>query len=314
LINDEGRLHNSKMAKASSIELDPRRLLTLQAVARYGGVSGAAHALRVTPSAVSQQLQALEQHAGVTLFDRSERSLRLTPAGELLLSAAAQIEDALDHASAELGRRQQAIEGTVVIGAFQSAIISLIGPALNGLREAHPRLVIKVRELTDAALAKAVLSGELDLATSEVRLGSTIQKRLTEVPVLEDPWEIVVPASWRIRTVQQLLARPWISTVDDARADALAQLASIHGFTPMIAHECVEYPSVLALVAVGAGAAVVPALALKLFGSHDVKRFPSPGLGSRTITLIHRVSRKEPTAAVSAVIEAISDRAAIVSS
>jgi DNA-binding transcriptional LysR family regulator len=156
--------------------------------------------------------------------------------------------------------------------------------------------------------------GELDLATSEVRLGSTIQKRLTEVPVLEDPWEIVVPASWRIRTVQQLLARPWISTVDDARADALAQLASIHGFTPMIAHECVEYPSVLALVAVGAGAAVVPALALKLFGSHDVKRFPSPGLGSRTITLIHRVSRKEPTAAVSAVIEAISDRAAIVSS
>jgi hypothetical protein len=53
---------------------------------------------------------------------------------------------------------------------------------------------------------------------------------------------------------------------------------------------------------------------LKLFGSHDVKRFPSPGLGSRTITLIHRVSRKEPTAAVSAVIEAISDRAAIVSS
>ncbi len=302
------------MAKPSTVDLDPRRLLTLQAVARYGGVSGAANALRVTPSAVSQQLQALEQHAGVTLFDRSERSLRLTPAGELLLSAAAQIEDALDHASAELGRRQQAIEGTVVIGAFQSAIISLIGPALNGLQEAHPRLVIKVREVTDAALAKAVLSGELDLATSEVRLGSTSQKRLTEVPVMEDPWEIVVPASWRIRTVQQLLARPWISTVDDARADALAQLASLHGFNPVVAHECVEYPSVLALVAVGSGAAVVPSLALKLFGSPDVKRLPPSGLGSRTITLIHRVSRKEPTAAVRAVIEAISGRAAVVNS
>ena len=302
------------MAKPSTVELDPRRLLTLQAVARYGGVSGAANALRVTPSAVSQQLQALEQHAGVTLFDRSERSIRLTPAGELLLSAAAQIEDALDHASAELGRRQQAIEGTVVIGAFQSAIISLIGPALNGLREAHPRLVIKVREVGDASLARAVLSGELDLATSEVRLGSTSQKRLTEVPVMEDPWEIVVPTSWRIRTVPQLLARPWISTVDDARADALAQLASLHGFTPFVAHECVEYPSVLALVAVGAGAAVVPSLALKLFGSHDVKRLPFSGLGSRTITLIHRVSRKEPTAAVRAVIEAISERAAVVNS
>jgi DNA-binding transcriptional LysR family regulator len=313
LINDKGKLHNERMAKLSASELDPRRLLTLQAVARYGGVSGAANALRVTPSAVSQQLQALEQHAGVTLFDRSERSLRLTPAGELLLGAAAQIEDALDHASAELGRRQQAIEGTVVVGAFQSAIISLIGPALNGLREAHPRLVIKVREVSDASLARAVLSGELDLATSEVRLSSTSQKRLTEVPVMEDPWEIVVPTSWRIGTVQQLLARPWISTVDDARADALAQLASLHGFNPVVAHECVEYPSVLALVAVGAGAAVVPSLALKLFGSHDVKRLPFSGLGSRTITVIHRVSRKEPTAAVRAVIEAISERAAVVS-
>ena len=286
----------------------------MQAVARYGGVSGAANALRVTPSAVSQQLQALEQHAGVTLFDRSERSLRLIPAGELLLMAAAQIEDALDHASAELGRRQQPIEGTVVIGAFQSAIISLIGPALHGLREVHPRLVIKVQEVADASLARAVLSGELDLATSEVRLGSTSQKRLTEVPVMEDPWEIVVPTSWRIRTVHQLLARPWISTVDDARADALAQLASLHGFNPVVAHECVEYPSVLALVAVGAGAAVVPSLALKLFGSHDLKRLPFSGLGSRTITLIHRVSRKEPTAAARAVIEAISERAAVVNS
>jgi DNA-binding transcriptional LysR family regulator len=309
LINDEVMLQDQRVAKPNSINLDPRRLLTLQAVARYGGVTGAAHALRISPSAVSQQLQALEQLAGVTLFDRSERSIRLTPAGELLLEAAAQIEDALDHAGAELGRRQIAIEGTVVIGAFQSAIISLIGPALAQLRKAHPRLAVQVREVSDATLVRAVLSGELDLATSEVRLGSKNQKRLAEVPIVEDPWEIVVPVSWRIRNVQQLAVRPWISTFDDARADALRQLAATHGFTPMISHHCVEYPSVLALVGVGAGAAVVPSLALKLFGSPEVKRLATSGLGSRTITLIHRVSRKEPTAAVQAVIEAIGNRA-----
>jgi DNA-binding transcriptional LysR family regulator len=302
-------LQDQVMAKPNNIDLDPRRLLTLQAVARYGGVTGAARALRVSASAVSQQLQALEQLAGVTLFDRSERSLRLTPAGELLLGAAAQIEDALDHASAELGRRQQAIEGTVVVGAFQSAIISLIAPALVTLREVHPRLEVQVREIGDATLARAVLSGELDLATSEVRLGSTGQKRLAEVPVMEDPWEIVVPVSWRIRSVQQLAVRPWVSTFDDARADALRQLASTYGFAPMISHHCVEYPSVLALVGAGAGAAVVPSLALRLFGSKDVKRLATAGLGSRTITLVHRVSRKEPTAAVQAVIEAISEQA-----
>jgi DNA-binding transcriptional LysR family regulator len=126
---------------------------------------------------------------------------------------------------------------------------------------------------------------------------------------MEDPWEIVVPVSWRIRRVQQLAVRPWVSTFDDARADALRQLASTYGFTPMISHHCVEYPSVLALVGAGAGAAVIPSLALRLFGSKDVKRLATAGLGSRTITLVHRVSRKEPTAAVQAVIEAISNQA-----
>jgi DNA-binding MarR family transcriptional regulator len=125
------------------MDLDPRRLLTLQAVSRHGGVSGAADALHISPSAVSQQMNSLEGAAGIALFDRSERSIRLTPAGELLLGAAQQIEDALDQAEAELGRRQQVIEGTVVIGSFQSAIISLISPCLAELNRLHPKLSIQ---------------------------------------------------------------------------------------------------------------------------------------------------------------------------
>ncbi len=291
------------------MDLDPRRLLTLQAVSRHGGVSGAADALRISPSAVSQQLQALEAAAGVALFDRSERVIRLTPAGETLLEAAAQIEDALDQAGEQLGRRQVEIAGKVIVGSFQSAIISLVGPCLGALRQQYPRLEVQVREVEDATLARSVLSGELDLGTSEVRLGPRGHRGLAEVPVMEDPWQVVVPANWRVRSVQQLAIRPWVSTFNDARADALAQLSSVHQFSPTVAHRCVEYPSVLALVAAGAGAAVVPSLALSLFGSKDLRVLNASGLGARTITLVHRVSRKEPTAAVSAVIAEIQSRA-----
>jgi DNA-binding transcriptional LysR family regulator len=287
------------------VELDPRRLLILRQVARHGGVAGAAKVLNVSVSAVSQQLQTLERAVGVSLFDRSERSIKLTPAGELLLTAADQIDDALDQAGAELGRRQVEVEGVVTIGSFQSAIVSLISPALNRLHVQHPRLHVQVREVSDSQLVRMIVSGELDLGTAEVRLDVKRSRGLAEVPVLDDPWLVVAPSAWRVRTMAQLHARPWISADDDARADALQRLSTDYQFQPFVAHRCVEYPSVLALVAAGAGAAVVPSLALKLFGSTSVRQVPAPGIGARTITLVHRVSRKEPTAAVRAVIEAI---------
>lgn len=292
------------------MELDPRRLLTLQAVSRHGGVARAASALHISPSAVSQQLHALERSAGVALIDRSARTVRLTPAGVSLLEAAARIEDALDFAGAELGRRHGVIAGRVSVGSFQSAIITLVGPAVEGLRDQHPMLDVQVREVVDGQTVRLLRSGELDVGTVEVRLGAALPRGLAEVPVLDDPWRVIVPSSWSVSHVAQLRKRPWISTFDDARADALAQLAEAHRFTPVIAHQCVEYPSVIALVGVGAGAAVVPALALQLFSSQRVKRLRAFGLGARTVTVLHRTSRKEPTAAVQAVIDAIAAAAA----
>lgn len=292
------------------MQLDPRRLLTLQAVSRHGGVAGAASALHVTPSAVSQQLHALERSAGVTLIDRSARTVRLTPAGLSLLDAAARIEDALDTAEAELGHRHGAVAGRVVIGSFQSAIITLVGPAVEALREAHPVLEVQVREVVDGLTVRLLRSGELDVGTSEVRLGSALPRGFAEIPIIDDPWRVIVPASWPVTQVAQLCDRPWISTFDDARADALAQLAEEHAFSPVVAHRCTEYPSVIALVGTGAGAAVVPAIALQLFATPRVRRLRASGLGTRTITVLHRTSRKEPTVAVQAVIDAVVTAAA----
>ncbi len=294
-----------KLCFNDSMDLDPRRLLTLQAVARHGGVSGAALVLRISASAVSQQLQALERSAGVALLDRSERTVQLTPAGLSLLDAAARIEEALDAAGAEINQRQAVVAGQVTVGAFQSAIITLVGPAVARLRDEHPQLEVHVREVIDAQISRLVRSGELDLGTVEIRLGGALPRGLGEVPVIDDPWRVIVPSSWPVSQLRQLRSRPWISTVDDARSDVLSQLAEDHGFEPIVAHHCVEYPSVIALVASGAGAAVVPSLALQLFATQRVSHLRASGLGTRTVTLLHRTTRKEPTAAVQTVIDAV---------
>jgi DNA-binding transcriptional LysR family regulator len=287
------------------MELDPRKLLVLHAVVRHDGVQGAAVALRVSPSAVSQQLASLERQAGVALLDRSTRKLRLTPAGESLIAAAEIIDNALEDAAAQLSRRQVAIEGTVTIGSLQSLIISRIAPALQVIQKQHPLVAVRVHEVQDTLIVRQVRSGELDVGLIEARLHAPLPKGLAEIPIANDAWQVVVPRSWAKQTTKQLVKRPWISTFDDARSDAFEALTTALGTRPTIAHRCVEFPSVLALVAAEAGAAIVPQLAIDLFGSTGVAVISVPGLGARTLTLVHRTARHEPTVAVKAIMDAL---------
>jgi DNA-binding transcriptional LysR family regulator len=96
---------------------DARRLPTFREVARRGSFAAAAEALCFTPSAVSQQMAALEREVGAKLFERSRRGVRLTPAGTRLLA----------HADAVLARLEQA-EADLEPGTTQRADRLRLGP------------------------------------------------------------------------------------------------------------------------------------------------------------------------------------------
>ena len=81
---------------------DTRRLPTFREVARRGSFAAAADVLWLTPSAVSQQIAALEREVGATLFERSSRGVRLTEAGQRLLAHADALLDRLAQAEAHL--------------------------------------------------------------------------------------------------------------------------------------------------------------------------------------------------------------------
>src|SRR5688572_11047500 len=121
------------------MEIDPRRLRVLHALAQRGTVVGAAEVLHLTPSAVSQQLTNLEREVGVTLIDRSSRRrLVLTVAGSALAHRAERIEDELSAARRDLAELTGRVAGRVRIAAFHTAIVHLVLPMLDDLHAAHP--------------------------------------------------------------------------------------------------------------------------------------------------------------------------------
>src|SRR5690348_15470696 len=110
--------------------IDLGRLRALEAIASYGTVLAAAHALHCTPSAVSQQLSKLERETKTTLVEKDGRRLRLTDAGRVLAEHAARVLAAVDEAEAALAAHRDTVSGRLVIAAFATACRALLPHAL----------------------------------------------------------------------------------------------------------------------------------------------------------------------------------------
>ncbi|MET7327578.1 LysR family transcriptional regulator [Nonomuraea sp. NPDC005650] len=239
--------------------LDPRKLHLLRELARRGTIAAVAEAATFTPSAVSQQLSALEREAGVPLLERTGRTVALTPAGHLLVEHAHAVLEQLERASAALAAARGGPSGPLRIGAFPTAARVLLPPALVGLTRAHPGLVPMVSEIDPADVSAALRAGELDVA-------------------LVHEYDFVPPVTDASIETEPLYSEPMYLTdrpsVADARADSwitdrpgtLCHTMAIRacqaaGFEPLVRHHIDDFDTVLAFVAAGQGVALVPHLA-----------------------------------------------------
>src|ERR1700674_5202365 len=134
--------------------LDLHRLRLLQEFAARGSIARTAAVLGYTPSAVSQQLAALEREAGTALLDRSARRAELTDAGRRLAGHAERILAMVEEAETDLSTEAQEPAGRVVASA----------PALAGSRRTHPRLTLVLRQTPAGEGLRQVRSGEVDVA------------------------------------------------------------------------------------------------------------------------------------------------------
>src|SRR5919199_3708217 len=148
------------------MQLDPRRLRVLREIALRGTVTAAADALGYTPSAISQQLSALERETETALLERRGRSVRLTEAGRLLVARTEPVLVALEEATAALEQWRTTVTGELVVAASGSVAAWLVNPVAAELMRAHPRLRVTVREADGARSIAGLRLGELDLVVA----------------------------------------------------------------------------------------------------------------------------------------------------
>src|SRR5260221_7026847 len=148
-----------------------RRLSTLplgalrafEAASRSGSFKAASAELSVTPAAISHQIKTLEEHLGVSLFERLNRALRLTQAGLLLAKVAQESFASIEQALADL-ESGGLIAGptTLTISAAPSFATKWLAPRLHRFQAAHPQ--IDLRLLSGDALVDLTNSPAVDVA------------------------------------------------------------------------------------------------------------------------------------------------------
>ena len=174
---------------------DLRSLRYFLAIADAGSFTRAAERLHLSQPTLSHQIKRLESQLGTSLFDRSGRQIRLTPAAEVLRDYARRALEELDSASAAIGEIQGLSQGTVVIGAFGSFNSSLLPPILNQFARSFPGIVVTVRQLATGAMEDQLLRGDLHLGiayapptTDQILAEPLFSEALAVVVSARHPW------------------------------------------------------------------------------------------------------------------------------
>jgi DNA-binding transcriptional LysR family regulator len=248
--------------------IDSRRLRVLLEVARTGSLAAAAGELGYTPSAVGQQIRALERELGTVLLERRGRSVVLTEPGTVLAGHAAQIIEDIGVAQAEIEAIAGMRTGRLRFGWFSTAGAALVPRAIARFRREHPDVELELEEADPENCARALRSGELDL--SVVYEFSLDQRRLPcdlrLTPLLEDRLHIALPPDHRLAhrkriRLAELSDETWIQGVRHGTTLATLPAACREaGFEPRIAFQTDDPLAWQGLVAAGVGVAVIPQL------------------------------------------------------
>ncbi|MFE6172238.1 LysR family transcriptional regulator [Streptomyces sp. NPDC056464] len=246
------------------VEWDIRKLQILRTLRERGTVTATAEALRMTPSAVSQQLTNLARQLGVPLLEAQGRRVRLTDAARLVLRHAEAVFEQLERADAELAAHLHGEVGEVRVGAFSTAVPALVVPAVRALRGTAPGVVVRVREAEAGEAYELLAGGEVDLALSLAAQAPAVgDARFTRVSLLADPLDVALPAGHALAGVQglrlgDLVGEEWIFGGSGPWSDITRGACEAAGFSPRQGHSAAGWTAILAMVEAGMGVALVP--------------------------------------------------------
>ncbi|MFG6489575.1 LysR family transcriptional regulator [Roseateles sp. BYS78W] len=245
--------------------LDLDQLRAFVTVADRRSFRAAADELHLSPPALSRRIERLEERVGARLLERTSRSVQLSAVGEAFLDRVRGVLADLDGAVLGVHELASGHQGRVTVAAVPSAASGFVPRALARFAQAYPGVKMRLMDGSLQETTLAVLGGQADLG---ITFDDATVPGLESTPLGDDPYVLAMPA-----------AHPW-ATRAVIRLDELADLPLIglHGgsgnrrlldtqlkaggldLTPR--HEAAHLQAVLAMVAAGMGAALVPQLAV----------------------------------------------------
>lgn len=244
--------------------MDPRRMLIFRAVARQQSFSRAAETLSLTQSAVSQQIAALEQQLGVSLMQRGRGGIRLTPAGERLLEHAAALADRVELAGVQLAELAAEEHRKLRIGAFPSALATLVPAAVARLAIRTPHLDVYLHEGRLADLPEGVRSGDLHAAVcfQDATAPRREHEGTRRHDLFDEPMVLALPPRHRLArrkslSLDALAGDAWIAP---SRDGLIARACRQAGFEPNITIQTSDPLAIGAVVRAGLAVTLTPQL------------------------------------------------------
>lgn len=243
------------------MHIEFRHLRTIKAIHETGGLARAADTLGITQSALSHQIKGIEDQAGVELFVRRSKPLKLSAAGMRLLAAANRILPEVAALEAEFDGLVQGRAGRMHIAIECHACFEWLFPVLEGFRKAWPDVDVDIRPGLAFDALPALLKEDVDLVVSsdpEDLPGVTFLPLFDYEPVFvaakQHPLakaDFVSAEDFRTET---LITYP----VERARLDVFSQLLSPAKVEPAAVRQVELTAMILLLVASNRGVAVLP--------------------------------------------------------
>jgi DNA-binding transcriptional LysR family regulator len=241
-----------------------RQLQFFVAAAEAGSVSGAARALSISQSSVTEAIKGLEDDLGVGLFDRQARGILLTHKGSAFLRHARQILADVATARMTFQTEAETAKGRLSLGVTSLVAGYVLSDILQRYRRAFPQVDLNVIEDTGDYLQHLLIGGELDVA---VLLTSSVHDRmaLNVETLLVSPYRLWLPlghplAQQESIVLEELAGTPMIQLMVDEIEESTRRLTAALPVKPQIAFRTRSVEAVRSLVATGAGLAILPSL------------------------------------------------------
>lgn len=241
-----------------------RQLQFFVAAAEAESVSGAARALSISQSSVTEAIRALEDDLGVGLFDRQAKGLLITQKGSAFLRHARQILADVATARTSFRDTAETATGRLSLGVTSLVAGYVLSDILSRFRRAFPQVDLNVIEDNGEYLQHLLIGGELDVA---VLLTSSVKDRMAlhVETLLVSPYRLWLPLGHALAqqtyiTLDQLAGQPLIQLMVDEIEESTRRLTMALPVKPKVAFRTRSVEAVRSLVATGAGLAILPSL------------------------------------------------------